>query len=85
MLPMGYDCLFPKVRKTISKEGLRFDQIPMDHNKLNNMMAKLSEKASLSRRYTNHSLKVISIHLLDSTNIPTRRIMTVTGHKVESS
>ena len=85
MLPMGYDCLFPKVRKTISKEGLWFDRAPTGHNKLGNMMANLSEKAGLSRRYTNHSLRATSVHLLDSANIPTRHIMTVTGHKAESS
>ncbi|XP_033756252.1 uncharacterized protein LOC117338997 [Pecten maximus] len=45
MLPVGYDCLFPKVRKTPNKDGCYFDLVPMGHNKLGGMMAYLSEKA----------------------------------------
>ena len=48
-------------------------------------MSVLSEKAELSRKYTNHSLRATSVHLLDAANIPTRHIMSVTGHKAEYS
>ena len=49
------------------------------------LISVLSEKAALSRKYTNHSLRATSIHLLDAGNIPTRHIMSVTGHKAKSS
>ena len=50
-----------------------------------NMMSVLSEKAELSRMYTNHSQRATSVHLLDAAIIPTRHIMSVTGHKAEGS
>ena len=48
------------------------------------MMSVLSQKASLSQKYTNHSLRT-SVGILDATQIPTRHIMSVTGHKAETS
>ena len=48
-------------------------------------MSVLSQKASLSQKYTNHSLRTTSVHILDATQIPTRHIMSVTGHKAETS
>jgi hypothetical protein len=59
---------------------------PMGHNTIGNMMPNLSEKAGLSRRYTNHSLRTTSVHVLDNIgNFASRHIMTVTGHKSENS
>ena len=59
---------------------------PMGHNTIGNMMPNLSEKAVLSRRYTNHSLRATSVNVLDDIgNFASRHIMTVTGHKSENS
>ena len=49
------------------------------------MMTELSEKFGLSKKYTNHSLRATSVHILDSAQFPSRHIMTVTGHKAETS
>ena len=49
------------------------------------MMSVLSQKASLSQKYTNHSFGTTSVHILDATQISTRHIMSVTGHKAETS
>ena len=49
------------------------------------MMSVLSQKASPSQKYTNHSLRTTSVPILDATQIPTRYIMSVTGHKAETS
>ena len=38
----------------------------------------------LSQKYTNHSLRATSVHILDATQIPTRHIMSVTGNKAET-
>jgi hypothetical protein len=39
----------------------------------------------LGQIYTNHSLHATTVHVLDSAEIPSRQIMTVAGHKAESS
>ena len=49
------------------------------------MMSVLSQKASPSQKDTNHSLRTTSVPILDATQIPTRHIMSVTGHKAETS
>ena len=48
-------------------------------------MSDISERAGLSVRYTNHSLRATTLHILDRAQIPSRHIMTVTGHKSENS
>ena len=63
-----------------------YDSAPMGHNTIGNLMSVLSEKAGLSTRYTNHSLRATSVHVLDNIgNFAGRHIMTVTGHKSEAS
>jgi hypothetical protein len=85
MLPPGCNYLFPRCRKQPNKDGYYFDNAPMGHNKLGKMMTELSQKAGLSRKYTNHSLRATSVHLLDAAQFPSRHIMSVTGHKAETS
>lgn len=48
-------------------------------------MSEISKKAGLSIIYTNHSCRANTGHVLDAAQIPSRHIMTVTGHKSESS
>jgi hypothetical protein len=63
-----------------------YDNMPMGHNMIGNIMPKLSEKDGLSLRYTNHSLRATSVNILDNVgNFASRHIMTVTGHKSEAS
>lgn len=66
-------------------EGIYYNNVPLGHNKIGSMMKSLSEAAGLSTKYTNHSLRATTVHVLDSARIPSRHIMTVTGHKSESS
>ena len=55
------------------------------HNTLGNMMQSISKDCQLSKIYTNHSLRATIVHLLDVDRFPDRHIMSVTGHKAESS
>ncbi|CAC5364871.1 unnamed protein product [Mytilus coruscus] len=71
--------------KSAAKEGIYYDNIPLGHNKLGNYMNEISKAANLSREYTNHSYRATTVHILDETQIPSRTIMSVTGHKSEAS
>ncbi|CAG2188721.1 unnamed protein product [Mytilus edulis] len=58
---------------------------PLGHNKLGIYMNEISKAANLSREYTNHSCRATPVHILDEAQIPSRYIMSVTGHKSEAS
>ena len=62
-----------------------YDSVPVGHNTLGNMMQSISKDCQLSTIYTNHSLRATTVHLLDVARFPDRHIMSVTGHKAESS
>lgn len=74
-------------RPSTKPNALRwYDSQPMGHNTIGNLMSKLSEKAGLAVLYTNHSLRATSVHILDNVgNFAGRHIMTITGHKSETS
>lgn len=76
--------LFQKVRKE-PVDRVYYDNVPLGHNRLGSFMPELSKAAKLSQMYTNHSLRATTVHVLDSAQIPSRHIMTVTGHKAETS
>jgi hypothetical protein len=44
-----------------------------------------SREFSLSKTYTNNSLRATTVHALDAAQIPGRLIMTVAGHTSETS
>jgi len=59
-----------------------YDNIPLGQNTIGNFMTQISEKAGLSRRYTNHSLIATSVHVLDAIGkYANKHIMSVTGHR----
>ncbi|XP_046574535.1 uncharacterized protein LOC124282569 [Haliotis rubra] len=83
---LNKDC--PKLFQQPNSEmenGNLYHGVPLGHNRLGSMMATLSTKAGLSQKYTNHSLRATTVHVLDSAQVPSRHIMTVTGHKAETS
>ncbi|CAG2187999.1 unnamed protein product [Mytilus edulis] len=67
--------------KLTAKDGIHYDNIPLGHNKLGIYMNEISKAANLSREYTNHSCRATTVHILDEAQIPSRHIMSVTGHK----
>lgn len=59
----------PTKRETCIKRethGSWYDPWPLGHNSIGNMLGNISTKAGLSRRYTNHSLRLTAVHILDS-------------------
>ena len=55
--------------------------VPLGEKYLGKMLPMLSTKYGLSQRYTNHSLRVTSLQVLDDANIDSRHIIRVSGHK----
>ena len=58
---------------------------PLGKNTLSKMMPKISSAASLSKIYTNHSIRATCIMLLDDAGIEAWHIMRISGHRNESS
>ena len=54
-------------------------------NTLGSKMKNLSRDVQLSRVYTNHSIRATSVTILDNSGFQAHHIMTVSGHKTESS
>ncbi|CAC5375819.1 unnamed protein product [Mytilus coruscus] len=54
-------------------------------NTLSSLMRTISQQARLSREFTNHSIRATSITVLDINKFSDRDIMSVSGHKSESS
>ena len=67
------------------KEDCWFDSVPIGHSTLGSMMSTISKESDLSRIYINHSLRAKTVHVLDVARFLDRHIMSVTGHKAQSS
>jgi hypothetical protein len=62
-----------------------YDNASVGHNKLGTFMTEISRMAKLSRECTNHSCRATTVYVLDEAQVPNRHILSVTGHKSESS
>lgn len=78
------DKLFQQPRST-PINGIHYNNVPLGHNKLGNCMTEISRAANLSKEYTKHSYRATSVHVLDGAEFPSRHIMSITGHKSETS
>ena len=62
-----------------------YKNCPMGSRQIGTFMARISETAGLSRRYTNHSIRSTCITVLDEQGFDSRDICNVSGHQNESS
>lgn len=77
--------LFQRPKKEKPDNELWYDNMVVGERTLGNKMKEISTEAKLSRTYTNHSIRATSITLLDKAGFEARHIMTVSGHRNESS
>ena len=71
----------PRPKKMTICDRIWYCNAPLGEKTLGNMMSTLSAKYMLSRRYTNHCLRVTSLQVMQDGNIETRHIQRVSGHK----
>lgn len=62
-----------------------YDACNVGHNTLENMLRKMTERAGITPYLTNHSLRATTVTVLSGSNIETRQIKAITGHKSNSS
>ncbi|XP_033743241.1 uncharacterized protein LOC117329407 [Pecten maximus] len=74
----------PKKNAT-EEDIIWYENVPVGKNTLYSFMQKLSQEFRLSKRYTNHCVRATSIATLDHNGVEARHIMSVTGHRNETS
>ncbi|CAB4037784.1 uncharacterized protein LOC110973579 [Paramuricea clavata] len=85
VLNPAQECMWQRPKSQVPSEGPWFTNAPLGVNTLGNKMKSISEKAGCSLIYTNHSLRATTVTVLDEAGVASRDIMSVTGHKSESS
>ncbi|XP_048236651.1 zinc finger MYM-type protein 3-like isoform X1 [Haliotis rufescens] len=79
--------LFQRPRKHVNRspDPHWYTAQALGHNNLSNMMKSISQRARLSKTYTNHCVRATTISLLSHAGVENREIMKITGHKNEQS
>ena len=62
-----------------------FENVPVGHNTLGNVMKNLSKQANLSKMYTNHCIRATATTVLARSGLDVERIKNVTGHRSADS
>ncbi|CAB4035897.1 Zinc metallo ase nas-39 [Paramuricea clavata] len=75
---------YPK-RKWSPADSAWYENKPLGVNTLGNMMKTISEAASLSTVYTNHSVRETSIIMWSNAGLTNRHIMAISEHRSEQS
>ncbi len=78
--------LFQQPRQKVDKtDTIWYTSRPVGAKKISGFMAKLSEDAGLSRRYTNHCVRATTITMLSHAGVSNRAITRITKHRNEGS
>ena len=79
------ESLFQRPKSAPTNDGPWYDAQVIGTKTLAKMMKRISIDAKLSMIYTNHCIRATSISVLDSSGFEARHIMSVSGHRQESS
>ena len=78
--------LFQRPKKEVSSDAIVwYDNMVVGERSLGDMMKRISKEANLSRIYTNHSIRATVVTILGKSGFEASHIMTVSGHRNESS
>ena len=77
--------LFQRPKKTTPDSDVWYDNMVIDERYLGDMMKKMSKEADLSKIYSNHSIRATAVTILDKSGFEARHIISVSGHRSESS
>ena len=72
-------------KKTTPDSDVWYDNMVVGERHLGGMMKRISKEADLSKQYTNHSIRATAVTILDKSGFEARHIMSVSGHRCESS
>ena len=76
---------FQRPKVSSPESGPWYDAQVLGINSLGSMMRNISADASLSESYTNHCIRATSVTILDQCGFQARHIMSLSGHRSESS
>lgn len=84
-LPNDVNSLFPKPMNRPSKSEWYCKSQQLGKNTLGNLMVNISTRCLLSKRYTNHCVRVTTVEVLREQGYTNEQIALVTGHKNPNS
>ena len=76
--------LFQRPKKTTPDSDVWYDNMVIGERYLGDMK-KISKEADLSKIYSNHSIRATAVTILDKSGFEAPHIMSVSGHRSESS
>ena len=74
----------PKARE-VCEDEVWYDNMVLGENTLGKKMKVISQQAQLSVIYTNYSIRATAVSIFDRIGFEARHIMSVSGHRSESS
>ena len=77
--------LFQRQTKNFQQKDIWYDNAPLDHNKIGDLVKQMSVDAALSKSYTNHCIRATTSTILHQAGPEAARITAVTGHKSAES
>ena len=85
-LNLKNEFLFQRPKKEVSSDAIVwYDNMVVSVCLLGDMMKQISTEANLSRIYTNHFIRTTAVTILDKSGFEACHVITVSGHRNESS
>ena len=73
------------MKEASSEAIVWYDNMVVGERSLGDILRRISKEANLSRIHTNHSIRATTVTILDKSGFEARHVMTVSGHRNESS